>query len=290
MMEFSAADQIRYKELLLQTYKVFANYCKEGGIHFFAAGGTMIGAVRHHGFIPWDDDIDVYMKRPDYDRFISLRNLLKGTDYEIIDPDTDGYYCSMAKFSHRNSTIWEFQGIPFVFGAFIDVFVLDYEEGSYNEVVKKRMNYAKKVNLYFITSNDHSYKEIKNLFLHRDFVKTIWYFFHKLLFRTFHPLLTKQLKNHSGNNQGEWLVAYTGTSGEKDLFRTEWFSDSITYPFEDTSIEVPSGYDPFLTAMFGDYMTLPSAEQQHSHHSLFYYNLDRRIARTEILHLQIGTF
>lgn len=287
-MEFSTSDQIKYKELLLQTYKVFVNFCKEHDIRFFAAGGTMIGAVRHQGFIPWDDDMDVYMKRADYDRFISLRYQFEGTDYEIIDPETDGYYCAMAKFSHRYSTIWEFQGIPFVYGAYIDVFVLDYEEGSYNEVVKKRMNYAKKVNHFFISSNDHSYKEIKVLFWRGYFKKTIWFIFHKLFFRTYHTWLKKQLKNYSGNNQGEWLVAYTGTSGEKDLFRSDWFADSIAYPFEDTTIDVPSGYDQFLSAMFGDYMTPPPAKEQHSHHSLFYYNLDRRITKTEIQQKQIG--
>ena len=248
----------------------------------------MIGAIRHRGFIPWDDDIDVYMKRPDYDRFITLRSQLEGTDYEIIDPSTPGYYCAHAKFSHRNSTIWEYQGIPFVLGADVDVFVLDYEEGACNEVANKRMNFAKKVNHFFISSNDHAYKEIKYLFVHGDFKKSIWYLFQKLFFKAYHSLLKKQLKNLSTNNQGEWLVAYTGTSGEKDLFRSEWFADSIPYPFEDTFINVPSGYDQFLTAMFGDYMTLPPIENQSSHHPLFYYNLDRRMTRPEIQQIQVG--
>ena len=254
-MEFSAEDQIRYKALLLQTYKVFANFCKDAGIQFFAAGGTMIGAVRHQGFIPWDDDIDVYMTRPDYDKFISLR---------------------------------EYQGIPFILGAYVDVFVLDYEEGAYNEVANKRMNFAKKVDHFFISSNDHSYKEIKYLFVHGDLKKTILYLFQKLFFKAYHSLLKKQLKNFSTNNQGEWLVAYTGTSGLKDLFRSEWFADSIRYPFEDTFINVPSGYDQFLTAMFGDYMTLPPIENQCSHHPLFYYYLDRRITKPEIQQIQMG--
>lgn len=287
-MEFSAEDQMRYKALLLQTYKVFANFCKDAGIQFFAAGGTMIGAVRHQGFIPWDDDIDVYMKRPDYDKFISLRDQLEGTDYEVIDSDTDGYYCAMAKFSHRNSTIWEYQGIPFILGAYVDVFVLDYEEGAYNEVANKRMNFAKKVDHFFISSNDHAYKEIKYLFVHGDLKKTILYLFQKLFFKAYHSLLKKQLKNFSTNNQGDWLVAYTGTSGLKDLFRSEWFADSIRYPFEDTFINVPSGYDQFLTAMFGDYMTLPPIENQCSHHPLFYYYLDRRITKPEIQQIQMG--
>ena len=149
-MEFTTTEQKRYKQYLLQTYKFFAKFCADNEIHFCAAGGTMIGAVRHHGFIPWDDDIDVYMKRRDYDLFISSRSKLDGTEYEIIDPATNGYYCAHAKFSHRNTTIWEFSSIPFVFGAYIDVFVLDYADGPYEELVGERMNYAKKINLFYI--------------------------------------------------------------------------------------------------------------------------------------------
>ena len=83
-------------------------------------------------------------------------------------------------------------------------------------------------------------------------------------------------------------MAYTGTSGLKDLFRSEWFADSIPYPFEDTFINVPSGYDQFLTAMFGDYMTFPPVEQRSSHHPLFYVNLDKRISAKEIQQIQVG--
>ncbi len=99
--------------------------------------------------------------------------------------------------------------------------------------------------------------------------------------------MRKCINIHSDKEQGEWLVAFTGTSGEKDIFRPEWFEGSIVYQFEDTCINVPSGYDKFLTAMFGDYMTLPPIEEQTSHHALFYYNLDRRITSEEIEKMQI---
>ena len=286
-MNFSFTDQIKYKELLLQTFKAFDSFCKMNDIHYCAAGGTMIGAVRHQGFIPWDDDIDVYMKRLDYDKFISLRNQLNGTAYEIVDPNNDGYYCPMAKFSHRFSTIWEFQGIPFVFGAYVDVFVLDYEKGSYEEVVRKRMNYAKNVNLFYICSNNHSFQEITKTISHGAIRKSIWYIFQTLVMNKYRSVLKKQINRHSDIKQGEWLVAYTGTSGKKDIFRSEWFDKTIIFPFEDTYIDVPTGYDHFLNAMFGNYMSFPPKEEQVSHHKLFYYNLDRRITGAEIVRLQI---
>ena len=286
-MEFSTVDQVRYKELLLQTYKVFDNFCKERGIHFFAAGGTMIGAVRHQGFIPWDDDIDVYMKRPDYDRFISLRNDLEGTDYEIIDPGTEGYYCAMAKFSHRNSTIWEFKSIPFVLGAYIDVFVLDFEDGPFDEVAQQRMSYSKKVDLFYVCSNRYPYKEIFQRLFRGNLKLFLRHVFQRLFMTGIHKFLVKSILRHPNKAQGEWLVAYTGTSGDKDIFRAEWFSDSASFPFEDTRVDVPIGYDEFLTAMYGDYKTLPPIDQQLSHHALFYYNIDRRLTKDEVEKLQI---
>ena len=286
-MKFSETDNKRYKDLLLQTYKDFAKFCNDNNIRYCAAGGTMIGAVRHQGFIPWDDDLDVYMKRNDYDKFISLRSKLVGTDYEIIDPSSDGYYCAHAKFSHLKSTIWEFRGIPFVFGVFIDIFVLDYEDGHYQDVVRKRINFAKKVNLFCISSNNHPSKEIVQSLINGHIKKSFWYVLQKLILNKYHMLLKRQVSKHSDITEGEWLIAYTGTSGKKDVFRSEWFDEYVAYPFEDTTIEIPCGYDEFLTAMFGDYMTLPTVEEQSSHHSLFYYNLDRRITREEVEHMQL---
>lgn len=288
-MEFSSIDHIKYKDLLLQTYKVFAKICKDNEIHYFAAGGTMIGAVRHHGFIPWDDDIDVYMKRTDYQRFISLKSQLCNTAYEIIDPNNEGYYCAMAKFSHRNSTIWEFQNIPFVFGAYIDVFVLDYEEGNYNDIVKKRMEYAKIIDYFYISSNNHPFMEIKMLLKQGEIKKSLWFVFQKLFFKKYHSVLKKHILKQPQKTKGEWLIAYTGTSAEKDIFCADWFEKSISFPFEDTFVDVPSGYDSFLKAMFGDYMTLPPIDERGSHHALFYYNLDRRITDADIEQMQIGT-
>ncbi len=286
-MDFLPADLNKYKELLLQTFKAFALFCNGNDIHFYAAGGTMIGAVRHHGFIPWDDDVDVYMKRPDFDRFISCRNQLCGTAYEIIDPSNEGYYCAMAKFSHRNSTIWEFQSIPFVLGAYIDIFVLDYEDGPYDMVVQQRMNYSKKVDFFYVCSNSYPFKKICQQLIRGHLKMCLWYISQRLFMKSIHQFLVKSILRHSSKEQGEWLVAYTGTSGDKDIFRAEWFSDSVSFPFEDTCVDVPVGYDEFLTAMYGDYMTLPPIEQQSSHHALFYYNINRRLTKDEIDKLQI---
>jgi len=285
-MKFSAEEKKTYKALLLQTLKAFDQFCKNFEIHYCAAGGTMIGAVRHHGFIPWDDDVDVYMKRADFNKFISLRSKLEGTDYEIIDPNINGYYCAHTKFSHRKSTIWEFQSIPFLFGAFVDVFVLDYENVPYDEVLKKRMNFAKKVELFYVCSGNHPFSVIRYCFLQGNFKKALWYSFQHLFLRKYRSVLSKQIIRQPKDTQGEWIVAYTGTSGKKDIFRAEWFEKVISFPFEDTTIDVPCGYDEFLKAMYGDYMSFPPLEERKSH-LFFFFHLKRRISQDEMEQLRI---
>ena len=286
MKYFSSSDKVRYRQLLLNAYNAFSCFCKDNNIHFCAAGGTLLGAVRHNAMIPWDDDIDVYMMRSDYDRFITMREKLAETEYEIVDLNTDGYYCSHAKFSHKYSSIWEYPGIPFILGASIDVFVLDYEDELFDNIVIKRQKYARINNLYFLCSNNSSIENIFVLFLHFHFVKAVWYLCLKVLYIIIRPQIRKPLLNYPRNQKGERLVAYTGTSGIKDIFCSEWFNQYISFPFEDTVIDVPIGYDAYLSAMYGDYLSFPPIEKRQSHHSIFYYNLDRRITSEEVVKMQ----
>ena len=83
-------------------------------MRYYAAYGTALGAVRHRGIIPWDDDIDVWMPCEDYERFLSLRNQLTATPYEILDIQNKGYYLYFAKFCDKNTTLIEREGEPII--------------------------------------------------------------------------------------------------------------------------------------------------------------------------------
>lgn len=276
-MELTKEQQIRFKELLIQTYKSFKALCEAENIKFFAAGGTMLGAVRHGGMIPWDDDIDVYMSREDYEKFLALKHKISDTDYEIIDPTDEGFFCAMAKYSHRHSTIQEMEFIPFLEGVYIDIFVLDYEEGTYEEVVARRMNYLKSVDLYCMSAIQRPWSNIGAAIIHGEISKSLWYLFQKCVIRPLRGWFTRRILWWPGKIAGEWMVAYTGTSLQKDIFRSEWFVNGTTdFPFEDTTIPVPNGYDASLTHQYGDYMKLPPAAKQVSHHGHFYIDLEGR--------------
>lgn len=276
-MELTPAQQARFKDILLQTYKSFKAFCEEHDIKYIAAGGTALGAVRHGGIIPWDDDIDVYMPREDYEKFLSLKGALAGSGYEIEDPSDKDYFCAMAKYADIHTSIQEFVNIPYIQGIYIDVFALDYDEGLYEEVLCRRMNYEKSMDLYRLSAIRRSWGEVFSTLAHGKLSSAMWYLFQKCVIRSLRPWFTKRILWWPGKIAGEWTVALSGASHQKDVYQTVWFDGpSIEFPFEDTTIPLPSGYDAYLTHMYGDYLQLPPVEKRVSHHHHFYIDLEQR--------------
>lgn len=284
-MADNKAPRTSIQLLLLQTYLSFKLFCQANNLKFVAAGGTVLGAIRHRGLIPWDDDIDVYMPRADYNRFLALKESLAETDYEIVDPRDKDYHCMMAKYVYRNSTLWEFKDIVFPMGVYIDVFALDYDDGPYEEALKRRMVFNKQGTLFCISAIDRSFSTIFKQFSCGQISKGLWYLYQKCVLRPLRPLFKRTVLSYPSINSGEWLVALSGASGKKDVYKAEWFDGVITYPFEDTTIDVPTGYDAYLRHMYGDYMQLPPEEKRVSHHPHFYLNLERRITQSEVQEL-----
>ena len=109
------------KPMMLEVLLRIDRYCRNNGLRYSIAFGTLIGAVRHKGFIPWDDDIDVWMPRPDYDRFI--RNFDDGEFKVLSAYNTDGYPVEYAKV-HNSRTIMYEAGVKCVWGIGVDVFAV----------------------------------------------------------------------------------------------------------------------------------------------------------------------
>lgn len=114
------------KKMNLDILSVVADFCEKNGLRYWLYYGTLIGAIRHNGYIPWDDDIDIIMPRPDYEKFLKSFNQTSGSKYQVIeDRITPGYHTTFAKV-HNPKTIIESEfSNEMAFGVFIDIFPFD---------------------------------------------------------------------------------------------------------------------------------------------------------------------
>lgn len=274
----------RHKEILIETLKVFISICEKNQLRYYACGGTLIGAVRHHGFIPWDDDIDVYMPRKDYEKLTQLRNHIFELNYELSTFEDNGFF-PFGKFYSKNYTYWEFECIPVVMSPYLDIFPLDEADDDLSKVVEIDGYYQESLRNIQTRATRYSWKQIFTpsfkVTLIRFLKKIIGY---KLLNTYNQHVFRKMQRKVRSVRGGYYLSYYHSYSLEKERFKKEWFNDYIEVPFESIKIRIPSGYHEMLTQVFGDYMKLPPLEKQVSHHNCFYENLDKRLTIEEIKH------
>lgn len=273
-----------FQKILLKVFKHFSKLCEDNNLTYFAAYGTMIGAIRHHGFIPWDDDIDVFMLRKDYDRFVKLRQDLSDKKYKIsVYLDGDSPY-PFAKLYTTEGTIWEYSQFPFIIGPWIDVFPIDegdIDDENSNKALE-RFHYTmwkyRKALAY------STWSEIGQDFLHFIFIDGSIKLFKKIRYAPFKRRYIKEIENRLNtirSIKGNTYRCYS-TALTNEVFEKSWFDHPVSVPFEDTTINVPNGYHEFLTALYGDYMQLPPVEKRVNHPSYF-TDLTRTLSQDEIL-------
>ena len=126
MKELTPEEQPRWNSIINGVMRHFIAICKEHSLTYFCCGGTAIGAVRHHGMIPWDDDVDVFMPRPDYDRFVQIASRQLPDGLELMTPysKTD-YPLYFVKLCDSRTTLQEEVEVPCVYGLYIDIFPID---------------------------------------------------------------------------------------------------------------------------------------------------------------------
>lgn len=283
--------QKTYKDKILEIFKVFVEICETYNLQYFCHGGTTIGVIRHQGFIPWDDDIDVLMPREDYERFLKLFPTIDKNNYELHSPNQEQYYyLPFTKMCDANTTLLEFPHIPYIIGAFIDIFPLD---GASSESQRREQDWlgfrrtANKLMILPKSSRENFkwfFKRIGN-FQIRTALYEIECAFNK---RKKLSKVQRKLANYMtayAYNESEFVGSYGSQFGVKAFWPKEWFSDYITKDFEGIKVRVPIGYDKLLTQVYGNYMKLPPEEKRVSGHHVAYLNLDKRLGDKEVLSL-----
>lgn len=273
---------------LLELLKFTIAFLDAHNLRYIALGGTALGAVRHKGFIPWDDDIDIHMWREDYNKLLSLKSELQRDGHDVLSADTDcGYYLPFAKIIDSSTTIWEFEEFPFVMGLFVDIFPLD----RFDDLRKlKRVQLRRR--LYF-SAYQGSLKGvglIQTVKLFADYIK------HRRIRDSL--FLWRDMFNRGRSEKclmrwKKFEASYYGQSGEYcdsplpykgRVLRTEWFERTQLVPFEDTMILVPKDYDAYLTEIYGDWRTLPPEEKRRETHmeERHYINLREGLCLSEV--------
>lgn len=250
------------KQIELRILAKFAEYCDLHNLKYYLAYGTLLGAIRHKGFIPWDDDIDVCMPREDYEYLLNNFNTDLGPEefYELIDPfSKKGVHTFIKIIDNRT---WKIeQGIDYAnknpLGIDIDVFPLDGWVSE--ERVKIRYKVNRIIFLFFIIANLST--KNKSLFkrLIINFIKLFRAGFIRLLYYR-----ATRVQFEESELVGVQVSMY---SKHIDCYSRELFKDRMRIPFEGAQFWAPSGYDEYLSSNYGNYMSLPPEEKRVTHHS-----------------------
>lgn len=294
---------------LMDTLKAFIDICRRHNLRWYCCGGTSIGAVRHNGLIPWDDDIDVMMPRPDYDRLLEIAKSEmphlrhgsgngkdgtngKGEDrennrYEIITPYNDSDYpLYFAKISDTTTTVVEERERPCVIGLFVDIFPIDATDDDTAAAVRTKARYAKLLNKLNAVSTRNTFIEYISLLKNtkewgRFAIKTAAW----LCRGTIRKALIRKMDAISHRYDYETaknVAVHTGSYGAKEVFPKEWLGKGCIHKFEDIEVVLPEQYDVYLRHFFNDYMQLPPVEQRIEKHNRAYVNLSCREAIEDI--------
>lgn len=257
-------NQNEAKMIMMEILKDINTYCQREKIKFYLTGGTLLGAVRHKGFIPWDDDIDIAMMRKDYDRFIKEFESKSGK-VKILSRHTDEKYrYAFAKAIDVTTLVIEDEDDTFPIGIYVDIFPLDFL-GNDLKLCKKIVKRLHRWHLMYQLKYLHIDKK-------RDWKKNLLLIFiHPFLKMIPDTIFLSQIEKvadkFSAQSDSMYIANLCGAWGEKEITLRSNFSSSVDLQFEDGIFPAPIGYDAFLRDVYHDYMKLPPIEKQVSHHN-----------------------
>lgn len=253
------------KKIELNILKKFDQICRDNNLKYSIAYGTMIGAVRHKGFIPWDDDIDVLMKREDYEKLLKLK--YEDDNFEIKSYRySKNYYYPFSKMIDKRTFLSEHWRAEKNMGVYIDIFPLDYINVDSNNCPKREKEFSKIYNKAFKWDTvayilGHKLSHHKELSI-RYFVKLLF----MLITYPFKRLIIKHTDLLNANNKkGNYCAMLLQLSNDHPFMKSDYFNNIIYTEFEDFKVPIYKEYDSILTSIYGDYMTPPdNKESTHS--------------------------
>lgn len=264
------------KELSFQVLRDLVKVCEENGLRYSLTGGTLIGAVRHQGFIPWDDDIDIMMPRPDYDRLIQIMKTGDhGFDLRCSELDGEDYWYPFAKACHCDTLVVERQTQEGAakLGVYVDIFPVD-GAGDRLAAARLRVMCFQFLHGLKITSNWTSYHRSKLRKWYYEPPRYVCYLLSRMIGRKRIDRAMERFLRRKSYERSRYVGRLVGDYGSKEVMEKELFEKRITVSFEGETFCAIAGFDAFLTRLYGDYMQLPPAHKQVSHHEFEAYWVD----------------
>lgn len=252
------------KKIQIEILNVFTDFCEKNNINYWLSFGTLIGAIRHKGYIPWDDDIDIAMLREDYDKLINAFNLENSRYKFYCYENNKDFLYPYGKVLDTNTILYEPDKKGNKIAVNIDVFPFD--KAPEDEKRKKRMFrkniLLRKLDTIRITHNPRG-NVFRKMLVHA--IRLVLKIFPKDFFVKKMINNSKKYLNLKTNKIGVF-DGYSVVTIEKDLV-----SNCIEGEFEGKKYKIPSGYDKFLKCYYGDYMKLPPKEERVPHHKFEAY-------------------
>ena len=257
----NAMRQMNLEEIQLcciEILRAFDKHCANNGLKYWLIGGSTLGAIRHGGIIPWDDDIDVGMPRVDYERFCS--SYQDNDDYALVAfGKNDGYYNPFAKLCDKRTLFVEPTSANTPHGVFIDIFPIDYVCDS-DDAIRKAMNEKRLYNHAFVVNLEAD--EFKSESFPKRLARKV---FRSRRSKDSPSRLSEAITSSIASSEPTArMMNIWGAWGLREVMDAEWFGEGVRKPFADMECLIPTEWDKYLTKLYGDYMT-PPKEPPHYH-------------------------
>lgn len=273
--EYVLTDRMRLvKNVQLELLHEFSRVCKEHQLQYFLFYGSMLGAVRHGGSIPWDDDIDVAMPRQDYDRLIKLsdKEFRAPFFFQIPENDIECFYGGFGKLRHSGTTGIELKNWKHNcnHGIWIDIFPLDNFDGNNRRRNRqlRRVRVCQRLLLAKVYGKDLKAYYDMPAELWKKYYMVSKFFTHKELCRFL------DMNIRSGNRYESADLAIISRylkPNAYQFFDRDYFKNMVDMKYEDMLLPVPEGYDRCLEYLYGSgYMQYPRIELRNPHHTAFW--------------------